>query len=277
MAELLFDFISREPEQLPQIIGRGVLPLKGKMILGGDPKANKSYIALNIGLALAQGQHIFGALYKSGVPVLPVTRCHSVLYVEQEIGERGLRERLKPMIAVPGDIQFYIKTRDMGMRMDTPQGRTAIQAEIEQCKPEVVILDPLAKFHLSDENSAQQMGMVMRVGDHWVENYNIAIIYIHHTAKENFQHVRRGGQRLRGSSAIFADVDTFVEISRKSSSHHKEPVVELGFELRQAEPLEPIYIKRLQSGLCEYLGEDYHWGRPSSPPKTEDTIPYGNL
>lgn len=276
MAELLVDFITREVEQLPQIIGRGVLPLKGKMVLGGDPKANKSYIALNIGLDLAQGKNIFSAMYKSGTPVLPVTRRHSVLYVEQEIGERGLRERLKPMVATPGDIPFYIKTRDMGMRMDTPQGRTAIQAEIEQCRPEVVILDPLAKFHLSDENSAQQMGAIMRVGDHWVENYNVAIVYIHHTSKENFEHVRRGGARLRGSSVIFADVDTFIEVSRKSAAHHKEPVIELGFEVRQAEPLHPIFIKRLSSGLCEYLGDDFQWRSPSAELKLA-TSSYPNL
>jgi RecA-family ATPase len=266
MAEILSEFMSRETSKIPHIIGRGVLPVKGKMIIFGDPKTNKSYVALNIGLALARGKNIFDATCRSGAVLLPVSEPYSVLYVEQEIGEDGLRERLKTMTAECGEVPFYIKTRDLDLRMDTRQGREAIHAEIEAVRPKVIILDPLAKFHLSDENSAQQMSAVMRVGDHWIEEFDIALIYIHHAGKETAFVSRKGGQRLRGSSALFGDADALVEVIRKSASHHKEPVLELNFELRRGEPLPPLYLKRLKTGICQWLGEDYHWGRPKKEP-----------
>ena len=274
MAELLADFLEKESIAIPHIIGRGILPVKGKMIMFGDPKTNKSYIALNIALALSRGEHIFGAKYNSDTPVLPVNKSYTVLYIEQEIGEDGLRERLKTMIPEPGGIPFYLKTRDMEMRMDTSGGREAIQKEIEQVRPDVLILDPLAKFHLADENSAQHMGAVMRVGDHWIEDYGLAIIYIHHAGKQQAFVSRKGGQRIRGSSAMFGDADALMEVVRKSSPTHKEPTLELGFELRRGEPLESIFIKRLRGGLCEYLGENFHWGRP---PTQKSEVNYANL
>ena len=75
--------------------------------------------------------------------------------------------------------------------------------------------------------------------------------------------------------AIFGDVDSFVEVVRKSASHHKEPVLELSFDIRQDAPIDPVYLKRLKAGLCEYLGEHFHWGRPSDT--REQSEPYRGL
>lgn len=254
--------MAREEARIPHIVGRGVLPVKGKMIIFGDPKTNKSYIALNMGLALAQGRNVFDAVLRNGAVLLPVKQSYPVLYIEQEIGSEGLRERLSTMVENADGIPLYIKSRDLTLRMDTREGRAAISSELETTRPRVTILDPLAKFHLSDENSAQQMSAVMRAGDHWIEEFDTAIIYVHHAGKESMV-PRRGGARIRGSSALFGDADALVEVIRLSAPHHKEPFLQLNFELRRGEPIPPIYVKRLKNGLCDWLGEDFHWGRPS--------------
>jgi len=60
------------------LIGRGILPLQSKLILGGSAKVGKSYVVLNLGLALAEGAPIFDAKYPNGTPVLrfmAVTAC----------------------------------------------------------------------------------------------------------------------------------------------------------------------------------------------------------
>ena len=269
MAELLADFMAKESESVPHIIGRGVLPIRGKMIMYGDPKSNKSFLALNIALCMAKGEPVFGAITATGSQLLPVQKAWTVLYIEQEVGEDGLRERLRAAVESPATIPLYIKTRDMGMRMDTDSGRRAIATEIEQVRPDVTILDPLAKFHLSDENSAQHMGAIMRVGDHWIEDYGTALIYVHHTSKTDPrpEYAKQGPQRIRGSSALFGDADALVEVNRMSAPHHKEPTVKLSFELRRGEPIDPIYVKRLQSGICQWMGADFKWGRPPKEQK----------
>lgn len=282
MAELLSDFLQRQIVVPPAVVGRGVLPVKGKCIIGGEPKANKSFLAMNLALGIATGTALFDAAYKSGTPVFPVPRARRVLYIEQEIGQYGLRQRFKPLLAawgISGEFPFYVKSKDTAMRMDSPEGRLAIQREIEEVRPDVLILDPFAKFHLSDENSAQQMGAVLRVADHWIEDYNVAVVLVHHTGKENPEYPKRGGAKLRGSSAIFGDVDTFVDVVRKSANHVKEPILQLDFELRQGEPLERVYVKRLRDGRVVYCGEDFSWGSPvgaggSSPGRG---VPYDGL
>lgn len=265
MAELYADFMNREAEHRTHIIGRGILPVKGKLVIYGDPKTNKSFIAMNIALNLARGEHIFNALHDNKVPLMPVSKRYRVLYIEQEIGEIALRDRFRQMADNTEGVELFIKTRDMTMRLDTDKGRQILHSELDQVKPDALILDPLTKFHLSDENSAQQMSAVLRVADHWIEDFGLSLIYVHHTSKPSEE--RTGAHRIRGSSALFGDADALIGVERLSAGHQKEPTLKLEFELRQAAPLDPIYVKRLVSGLIEYRGDNFHWGRP---PKSQE-------
>jgi RecA-family ATPase len=258
----LDDFLKIEAEKVPFIVGRGVLPKKGKLILGGQPKANKSFVVLNMALAIARGKPLFNGFYKNGTPVLPVTHPYRVQYLEMELGQDGLQTRLRGLVgeedASPLDI--FVKTRDTAMRLDTPEGEEFIKREVAEGKPDVLIIDPLAKFHVQDENSAQEMSYVIRKIDHLVEDFNCSVIVVHHLKKPNTENPARGGDRLRGSSAIFADVDTLMEVERLSNETVKEPILKVTFELRRGEPLEPLFLKRLKSGGVMWMGEDFIWG-----------------
>jgi len=268
MAELLDDFLRRELKTRPHLVGRGILPAGGKAILGGVPKSNKSWIALNIGLDIALGRDLFGARYANGTPVFPVPEAARVLYLEQEIGEHTLQRRLQTLMIgkVPDgnleEVEFFVKTKDMKMRMDNEEGIAAILAEVESVMPRLLILDPLAKFHLMGENSAQEMGAVLRFGDVLCERFGTALLYVHHTSKPNEEYPRRGGDRLRGSSAIFADVDTCIIVGRKGADSVKEPILDLDFELRCGEPLENIRVKRLVDGSIIYAPDEAPQGGP---------------
>lgn len=257
MSEQISDFLTKQFPAVDHIIGRGILPVKGKLIIGGAPKTGKSFFILNVAIDLAMGRPLFNAHYSSKQAVFPVYERNRVLYIEQEVGEIGLQTRLKSLLLdepMTG-VNLFIKSRDTNLRMDTEKGQEAIAEEIAAVKPDVVILDPLAKFHLVDENSSQHMGAMMRVGDGWIEKYGCAVIYVHHTGHQNPQNPKRGGDKLRGSTAIFADADSIIIVERQSASNIKEPVLQLNFELRRGEPLEAIYIKRRQSGLITYEAE----------------------
>lgn len=270
MAERLDSFLTREMPIMPFIIGRGVLPVGGKMILAGSPKTGKSFLALNIMLDLVRGRPIFGAAYRNDTPVLPVGKPWKVLYLEMELGELGLLERLKGKEGHPGlisqintdGLEMYLQPRDTAMRLDTPEGREYISQLLASIRPDVVVMDPLAKFNLSNENDSQEMGAIMRVIDHYVEDYKSAWIIVHHIGKQDPDPAKqkRGGDRLRGSSAIFADVDTLLEVTRLSSEHTPEPTLKLSFELRRGEPIEDLYIQRHRDGIIEYMGDGFTFG-----------------
>jgi hypothetical protein len=151
------------------------------------------------------------------------------------------------------------------MRLDTPEGRDYIGQILKSIKPDVVVADPLSKFNLSDENSSQEMGAIMRAIDHYVEDYGSAWMIVHHIGKQDPDpsKQKRGGDRLRGSSAIFADVDTLLEVSRLSSEHSPEPVLKLSFELRRGEPIEDLFVRRARDGTVSWLGEGFSFESPS--------------
>lgn len=269
MVQILSDFLKNEYRPEAHIIGRGILPVGGKLILSGSPKANKSFVALNIMLDLVRGRHIFGAQYKDGKPLLPVQKPWRVLYLEQELGEQGLLERMRgrdeghPGLTSgidPDGLQLFVQPRDTKMRLDHPDGRIHIRDIVKSIMPDVTIMDPFAKFNLLDENSSQDMGAIMRVADHLVEDFGTAIIFVHHIGKQSTENPRRGLDRLRGSSAIAADVDTMIEVSRRSPENSLEPILELTFELRRGEPIEHVFVQRAQDGWVQYMGEDYQFG-----------------
>jgi RecA-family ATPase len=219
-------------------------------------------------ISMALGQPLFKATYKSGTPVLPVTGPCKILYIEAELGPDGLQGRLRNIVADlnPAALEMFVTTRDTAMRLDTPEGFERIKAEVGEVRPDVLIIDPMAKFHLQDENSAQEMGYVMRMVDHLVEDFGCAVILVHHLKKPNEDHPARGGDRLRGSSAVFADVDTVVELERLSDENVKEPILKMNFEMRRGEPLESLFFKRLLSGAVVYMGEEFRWGSKTQSP-----------
>lgn len=282
MAEHVSVFLEREFPPLPYHIGRGILPHKSKMIIGGAPKAGKSFIALNIAIDLSLGRDLFGAYYKNKVPVFPVGRPCKVLYIEQELGELGLQERLKGHDGKPGLLtgaspalmEFLIKSRDTAMRLDTPEGRDLLYNEVKGVKPDVVILDPMAKFHLMDENSSQDMSVVGRVGDHFIEDTGCSVVWVHHTAKPPIKaddNPRSGGDRLRGSSATFADVDTVMLVDLKSGEKAQEPVLLLDFILRRGTPVGEIYVRRLKDGRI-FFDPDLVWGGRDDHPAGRERV-----
>jgi RecA-family ATPase len=266
----LSDFLAKEYKPEAHIIGRGILPVKGKCIVAGSPKSNKSFLMLNVALDLCRGRRLFDASYKTGAPVFPVSKPWRVLYLEMELGEQGLLERLKGSNNRAGlttgltadGLEFYIQTRDTAMRLDTKEGRDFIQQVVKTVKPDVTIFDPLAKFHLADENSSQETGALMRVVDHLIEDHGTAAIIVHHIGKQDPDPAKqkRGGDRLRGSSALFADTDTLLEVTRLSSEHTTEPILKLSFELRRGEPIEDIFLQRKRDGSVVCMGEGFTFG-----------------
>lgn len=276
IAEHVSAFLEKEFPVQPYHIGRGILPHQSKMVIGGSPKANKSWIAMNMAIDLALGRDLFGAYYKNGTPVFPVVRACRVLYIEQEIGDLGLQQRLKGVDGKPGLLtgastklmEFLIKTRDTEMRLDKDTGRDLLYNEVKSVKPDVVILDPMAKFHLLDENSSQEMAVVGRVGDHFIEDTGCSVVWVHHASKppsSAMENPRTGGDRLRGSSAIFADVDTVMLVDLKSSEKAVEPVISLDFILRRGTPVGQIYVRRLKDGKIHF-DPDLVWHNDKDEP-----------
>src|SRR5207248_655440 len=100
------------------------------------------------------------------------------------------------------------------------------------------IVDPLAKHMTGDENSTRDMGRVVSFLDELIQTYGLTVIVVHHTGKPARDDPREGGQRLRGSSALFAAADSVLLLEGAA------PAFVLSFQLRHAAEPAPLLLQR---------------------------------
>jgi len=243
MPEDVSTLLATEFPPTPAIVGDGVLPRAGVAVLAGPPKRGKSLAATTLGIARHMQQSWLGFTTTPGV----------TLYVQAELPRPLLKERLAAQVAalaapLPTGVFFTETTRTL--RVDTPEGLAWLRGRIERVRPDLVILDPLAKLMEGDENSTRDMGRLVAALDSLVEAYDIAILLIHHTGKPR-ETERSGGERLRGSSALFAAVDSVLLLDRVDAER-----VRLTGELRHGAEFAPRVLRRTAD----------LWLLPSGPP-----------
>lgn len=235
----LADFMAARPaaEQDPLIEG-GLLPDRSLMVEGGPAKHGKSILAMNMGLCLATGRRFL----RWGIP-----KSVRVFYLQAEISEASLWDRFTKMLAgVDGGAdavrgQFFLATKK-GLKLETKDGFEAVQRIVGKVQPRVLILDPLRRFLLGDENKSGDVGRFFDRLDRLVEAFGLSVILVHHFGKPSLEG-RDGAQRLRGSSVIFDVGDSYLSVTRRNLKESKR-YVRLGFELRNADDPPPLSLYR---------------------------------
>ena len=173
-----------------------IFPKCGIGAIYGPSASGKSFLALDLACAIAEGDDWFG--YK--------TSASPVTYVVLE-GEAGLAARAKAWESAKGKSL----PNDFGViaqpfRLTDLGNLTELMATVP--KNGVVFLDTLNRAApTSDENSSKEMGEILEA----VKNLHLAtdglVVLVHHTGKD----VSRG---MRGHSSLFAALDGAIEVHR---------------------------------------------------------------
>lgn len=213
------------------------LPRNARMIIGGQTKAYKSFLALNLAYDIANGDDLFG--------IWKVKEPFTVLVVEQEIGPYRLKERLQTIHSYKfGKIapyNLFVATKDLDIKLDNPSGLVKLAGHIEECKPQIVLLDPLRKLHRRKEDDSTEMVTVFDNLDWLEKKYDLSIILVHHTGKSSEFRDPRDAQALRGSSEISADADTIIMIEQPV--RNDRTILRLNFTLRSAQEPPPLMLQ----------------------------------
>jgi RecA-family ATPase len=241
------ELVNRVFEKPPYIIEEGILNENSIMVIGGPPKAYKSFFSQTIALNLATGTNLFGAhRVKNRVQHLAfnVIEPKRVLMLEQEIGDWSLKDRLSSMSLAQEEPRrslfldnLFTHSCDRDLRLDNKQGVEAISVLVEKVKPHVLILDPLIEFHQLDENSSQHMISVMRNLDKIRDQHKCAIIMNHHASKSDERH---GPDALRGSSALYGKGDSFFMLN---VINRDAGIIEVEVIIRRDKPIHPFRVK----------------------------------
>ncbi len=197
------------------IIDNGVLLDKSLLLICGKPKAGKSFLSYNLGIALSEGISFAG---------FKINKPRKVLMLSGEGGEFPNIARIKTMCesrGIMGNENLNVLF-DARFKLDDENDYQLLSTKLEEYKPEVLVLDPLVKFHKSNENSADEMGDVLGKLREIIKDHNLAIILIHHLGKSEYN-------GARGSSAIVGEYDSYIEISKRGKEYT------LKFDMRHVE------------------------------------------
>ena len=175
---------------------RSVLPAVGLAGLYGPSASGKSFLALDMAAAIAEGRRWFDCR----VVAAPV------VYVALE-GEGGFKLRVAAWEShtgrtLPADLSMVLQP----FKLTEPQDVQDLAAVIPAGA--VVFLDTLNRAApTADENSSKDMGEILSAAKQLQSLINGLVVLVHHTGKDT----SRG---LRGHSSLFAALDAAVEVSR---------------------------------------------------------------
>jgi hypothetical protein len=109
---------------------------------------------------------------------------------------------------------------------------------VEQYKPDVVVIDPMANFHSGDENVVRDVIRVTSKLDE-IRALGSAVILVHHHGKASTER-SNVGHKARGSTALPGWYDTHLSLEKADKENKK---VRLKFELRNGETPEDMLLR----------------------------------
>lgn len=221
----LTEIVNDNSEPPEALISDGVLLDQTLLLITGRQKARKSFLALNFGMAIAAGESFAG---------FKIAKPDKVLVLSAEGGYYPNRERIKIMhknLKNKSTDNFQI-ANSVRILFDNEDNIVELDKVLKEIKPKVLIIDPLVKFHCSNENSANEMANVFRNLRTLMNDNQISVILVHHDGKDE-------SKGARGSSSILGEYDSSINISAsKSSQTHT-----LKFDMRHVETPENREIK----------------------------------
>jgi AAA domain len=179
-------------------------------IIGGNPKSYKSWMALEMAVAVASGS---ACLATFAVPA-----AGRVLLYAAEDSESDLRLRLESLAYQHAIALAHLDIRVItanSLRLDRATDQERLAATLLLHRPALLILDPLVRLHAIDENAAGEIAALLGYLRALQRESGSAIALVHH-AKKNVAAQGGAGYSLRGSSDLYAWVDSFLYLRR----HH---------------------------------------------------------
>lgn len=192
------------PELAPPLI-ENVLRKGHKMLISGPSKAGKSFLLIQLCIAIAEGMRWMGWQCTEG----------KVLYVNLELDRASCLHRFRDAYETLGCAPEHLDNIDIwNLRgKSIPMDKLAPKLIRRAAKKNytAIIIDPIYKVITGDENSADQMAKFCNQFDKVCTELEAAVIYCHHHSK-GAQGGKRAMDRSSGSGVFARDPDAILDL-----------------------------------------------------------------
>lgn len=221
---------------------KGLLARRGMMFVSGPAKIGKSMMVEDLILLLAGTPGKF-------LERFDVLSPGRVAYMQAEVSGSSLRSRLATIAEgrganwkkTPHEIRFFNKPVDLS----NFRNQASITEFLKKFQPQYLVIDPLARFHYSDENKQGDMSRLLGGIERMVREVGIyGTIIVHHHGKPQDGVERSGLASIRGSSVIGDWGNAHVILRGQRDERTDEKYIKIQFELRDAEEPRPMEVKR---------------------------------
>lgn len=192
------------PELAPTLID-GVLRQGHKMLIAGPSKAGKSFLLIEMCIAIAEGRKWTDWKCTQG----------KIMYVNLELDRASCLHRFKDVYQALGWEPRSLKNIDIwNLRgKSRPMDKLAPMLIRRAAKSNyiAIIIDPIYKVITGDENSADQMANFCNQFDKVCTELGVAVIYCHHHSKGS-QGGKKSMDRASGSGVFARDPDALLDL-----------------------------------------------------------------
>ena len=201
---VLSEYVEHPPD-LPEELIFGILRRGHKMLISGSSKAGKSFLLMELSIAIAEGIEWLSFSCRKG----------RVLYVNLEIDPASAINRfLKiyealgiPMKHADDIIIWNLRGHAEPLDQLVPKLIRRTRGQ----KLDAIILDPIYKIIMGDENNASEMGAFCNEFDRICTETGCATIYCHHHSK-GAQGAKKAMDRASGSGVFARDPDAQLDM-----------------------------------------------------------------
>lgn len=199
------DTYKDNPPELPEELITGILRRGHKMLISGSSKAGKSFLLMELCIAIAEGKPWLGFPCKKG----------RVLYVNLEIDPASAINRF---LKIYEALDLPIKNADSivvwnlrGHAVPLDQLVPKLIRRVRDQHFDAIVIDPIYKVITGDENNASEMGAFCNQFDKICTETGCSTIYCHHHSK-GAQGMKKAMDRASGSGVFARDPDAQLDM-----------------------------------------------------------------
>jgi hypothetical protein len=198
-------------------------------VIGGRPKAGKSWLALELGVSVASGTPALGCF---------AVDPGRVIHFNAEDKPGRTKERVRRICEAKNVALSAIDFNVIDIprfALDDAEHVARMRTTIAIWRPKLLILDPLRRLHRGDEDKAGDMDLLLDILRGWQREFGCSIIVVHHIKKVEGD---ADGQALRGSSVLHSWLDSALYVTHKSADKSWDDPRRVDVEQRDSENID---------------------------------------